>query len=445
MGVYQNREAFIPYSRKDIIELCIQDGKLPESSLQKFRDFCSILLAYYHFKLHKTLEILKENYAPFNPDANTKYIASHSESQLAVMKTKVVQSFEKILEQGNFFPISQASLERAFQETSLIELKTDINFDDFEEIICYCRGDIYKTIKVKKFFFRKIEKKIDIFERVALLIKCQNTEDTDSSENEGEESHLSPKKIYISLYKNIPKNDIEFLFPNVKVSMTLKDRLMLVVPAIGAAVPIVLRIVPQLLLIIGVIVFLVFGPSYVEKLNLRANPEDVRNMTGVLLASSSLLITLGGFCFKQYSKYKTKQIKFQKQVTDTLFFKNIANNAGVFQTLIDEAEEEECKEIILVYYHLLTSNTYLTPEQLDNKIEAWMEQKFDTKIDFDINGPLNNLAKIQGKIVRDGEDEDEISDIPLLIYDENGCCRVLPLDDAKQLIDYIWDNAFHYA
>ncbi|NER05261.1 MAG: DUF3754 domain-containing protein, partial [Okeania sp. SIO3C4] len=286
---------------------------------------------------------------------------------------------------------------------------------------------------------------IDIFERVALLIKCQNTEDTDSSENDGEESHLSPHKIYISLYKNIPKNDIEFLFPNVKVSMTLKDRLMLVVPAIGAAVPIVLRIVPQLLLIIGVIVFLAFGPSYVEKLNLRANPEDVRNMTGVLLASSSLLITLGGFCFKQYSKYKTKQIKFQKQVTDTLFFNNIANNVGVFQTLIDDAEEEECKEIILVYYHLLTSNTYLTPEQLDDKIEAWMEQKFDTKIDFDIHGPLNNLANIQGKIVRDGEDEDEISDIPLLSYDENGCCRVLPLHEAKQLIDYIWDNAFDYA
>ncbi|NES66202.1 MAG: DUF3754 domain-containing protein, partial [Okeania sp. SIO2D1] len=138
-------------------------------------------------------------------------------------------------------------------------------------------------------------------------------------------------------------------------------------------------------------------------------------------------------------------IKFQKQVTDTLFFNNIANNAGVFQTLIDDAEEEECKEIILVYYHLLTSNTYLTPEQLDDKIEAWMEKKFDTKIDFDIKGPLNNLANIQGKIVRDGEDEDEISDIPLLTYDKNGCCRVLPLDDAKQLIDYIWDNAFHYA
>ncbi|MCL2929289.1 MAG: hypothetical protein O4861_04270 [Trichodesmium sp. St16_bin4-tuft] len=60
MAVYQDREAFIPYSRRDLIELCIRDGKLPDASLQKFRDFCSILVAYYHFKLHKKLEIFKE-------------------------------------------------------------------------------------------------------------------------------------------------------------------------------------------------------------------------------------------------------------------------------------------------------------------------------------------------------------------------------------------------
>ncbi len=444
MTVYQDREAFIPYSRKDIIELCIRDGKLPETSLQKFRDFCSILLAYYHFKLHKTLEILKENYAPFNPDANTKYIVDYSESELRTMKAKVVDAFEKILEKGNYFPISKASLERAFQEISLIELKTDINFDEFEEMICYCRGDIYKTITIKK-IFREFEKKIDIFERVVLLIKCTNTNDNNTDEKSLEGSHLVSSKIYISLYKNIPKNDIEFLFPNVKISMTLKNRLMLVVPAIGAAIPIALKILPQLLLIIGVIVFLTFGPSYVEKLNLRASQEDVRNMTGILLATLSLLVTLGGFCFQLYSQYKSKQIKFQKQVTETLFFKNIANNAGVFQSLIDDAEEEECKEIILVYYHLLTSNTSLTPEQLDDKIEVWMEQNFNTKIDFDINGPLNNLSKIQGKVVRGNESDDQIPEIPLLTYDQNGYCQVLPLDDAKKIIDYIWDNAFHYT
>lgn len=442
MTVYQDREAFIPYSRRNIIELCIKDGRLPEASVQKFRDFCSILLAYYHFKLHKTLEILKENYAPFNPDTNPKYLADYSKSERDRMEAKVVDAFEKVLQKGNYFPISKASLQQAFREESLIELKTDINFNEFDQMVCYCRGDIYKTITVKK-FFREVEKKIDTFERVALLIKGKN--DDSASENYLDDSRFMPGKIYISLYKNIPKNDIEFLFPNVKVSMTLKDWLMLVVPAIGTAVPMLLKVLPQLLLIIGVIVFLTFGPSYVEKLNLRASQEDVKNIMRLLVAILSLLVTLGIFVFKQYSKYKSKQIKFQKQVTETLFFKNIASNAGVFKSLIDDAEEEECKEIILVYYHLLTSSKLLTPEALDDQIEEWMEQNFDTKIDFDIQGPLNNLTKIKGKIVREGEEEEEVEKVPLLTYDDNGCCQVLPLDDAKELIDYIWDNAFHYA
>jgi hypothetical protein len=68
-----------------------------------------------------------------------------------------------------------------------------------------------------------------------------------------------------------------------------------------------------------------------------------------------------------------------------------------------------------------------------------MERNFDTAIDFDIQGPLRNLAQIRGKI--DAEDEP----IPLLSYDRQGACQVLPIDDAKAIIDYVWDNAFLYA
>ena len=32
----------------------------------------------------------------------------------------------------------------------------------------------------------------------------------------------------------------------------------------------------------------------------------------------------------------------------------------------------------------------------------------------------------------------------LLSYDKQGYCHVLPLDDAKKVIDYVWDNAFMY-
>jgi hypothetical protein len=138
-------------------------------------------------------------------------------------------------------------------------------------------------------------------------------------------------------------------------------------------------------------------------------------------------------------------MKFLKNVTDTLFFRNLSSNAGVLQSLIDTAEEEECKEIILVYYQLLTHPEALTAAQLDDEIESWMEQKFGVKIDFDINGPLQNLEKLRGKILASCQDEASTSEKALLTRDAQGVCHLLSLEESKRLIDYIWDNAFRYT
>lgn len=442
MAVYEDREAFIPYRRTDLIELCIEDGKLSPGEIPKFRDFCQILSAYYHFHFHQTLENLKDNYAPFHPDAETKTRSQTSSTQLQEMETQLTQDFTQLLERANYFPLSAESLQRAFQEKSLIELKTDVDFNDFERMVCYCRGDIYHVNYQKK-FFRKVPITVDIFARVALLIKFKNRDYFADKNTKLDRGKCIPGKIYVYLYKDVPKFDLEFLFPNVKISMTWKDRLMLGIPAIGAAIPLLVRVLPQLLLIAAVILFIIFGPSALDYV--QAREEDVKNIMPALIASLSLLVTLGGFAFKQYNKYKNKQIQFQKNVTETLFFRDLAINLGVFQSLIDAAEEEECKEIILVFYHLLTNPEPMTHEELDDKIEQWMEGKFNTKIDFDINGPLKNLQQIRGKVVSSPEEEERCSEVPLLTYDEQGCCQVLSLERAKIVIDYVWDNAFQFA
>jgi hypothetical protein len=445
MASYEDREAFIPYRRTDLIELCLEDGQLDTVEAQKFREFCSILSAYYHFQFHGYLESLKDNYAPFDPDADTKCRIEATSQERAAMESMLVADFKSILEKANYVPLSQESLQRAFEERSLIELKTNVDFNDFEQMVCYCRGDIYKIARVKK-FFRKTKKKINVFERVVLLIKFKDESYFTAKKAKPDKLKFTPSKMYIYLYKNIPKFDIEFLFPNVKTSMTWKDRLLFGIPAIGAAIPLILRVLPQLLLVIGVILLVTVGPENLKQLKqLTPSQEEVRNIMPVLVAILSLAITLGGFAFKQYTSYKSKQIKFQKNVTETLFFRNLASNVRVFQSLIDAAEEEECKEIILVFYHLLTSNTLLTSEQLDNRIEVWMDEKFGTQIDFDIHGPLHNLEVIRGKIAQDGSESTNTPDISLLTRDSHGYCHLLSLDDALSVIDYIWDRAFLYS
>ncbi|MBD2183752.1 TMEM143 family protein [Aerosakkonema funiforme] len=439
MAVYQDREAFIPYHRRDIIEICIEDGKLSATDEQKFREFCEILSAYYHFHLHHTLEMLKDNFDPFNPDADSEPRIALTRERKAKMEAELIAGFENILSRANYIALTEEMLQKVFQEKTLIELKTKVDFDDFERVVCYYRGDSQKIATVKK-WFKKKKRKSAVFERVVLLLKFKDENYFESKKIKYDRLNFTPGKIYIYFYKNIPKFDLELLFPNVKISMTWKDRILFGIPAIGAAIPIVLKVIPQLLLIISAILFVVFGQVNIGKDN--ASKNAVRDVTPVLVATLSLAMTFGGFAFKQYNSYKSKKVKFQKKVTDTLFFRNLANNASVFGALIDAAEEEECKEIILVYYHLLTSETSLTPEQLDDRIEEWMDEKFGTEIDFDINGPLHNLEAIRGKIVKEGWDEASTPEIPLLSYDERGFCKVSSLEDAKKIVDYVWDNAF---
>lgn len=446
MADYKDREAFIPYRRSDLIEICIQDGQLAGSDVDKFRDFCEILAAYYHFQLHQTLELLKDNFTFFNPDSDTKTRFQPTAEQLAERESKLVSVFKTLLERANYNPLSDEMLQQALQGGSLLDLKTDIDFNDFDRVVCYYRGDTENTTQIKK-IFKKVEKKVPSFDRVALLLKFKSLNYFRQKKTKLDKLNFTPGKMYIYYYKNIPKYDLEFLFPNIKVTMTWKDRLLLVVPTIGAGASVIVKVLPQLLIIVGVIYFLIFGRAGLAQLNISEEniEEYLDNIQGLMVIVLSLVVALGGVGVRQYTNYTLKKVKFQKNVTDTLFFRNLANNASVFGALIDAAEEEECKEIILVYYHLMTSKTPLTPAELDDKIEVWMENKLGTKIDFDINGPLRNLQSIRGKIVKNDLDEANAPEIPMLTYDERGCCVVPSLDEAKTLVDYVWDNAFSYA
>lgn len=431
-------EAFIPYPRQDIIKLCLEDGRLDSNTAEAFKSFCKILSAFYHFQFHSILENIKESYRVFNPTSDVQPLYEPALSEYEQRSQNLVKEFKNILERANYCPMPKETIQQALEERSLIDLKTDVNFEDFDQVLCYYRGDVSTTIPVRNFVFWKTEKTIDVLERLVLLIQFKGEGYFRAKDKRSQQTILerkfTPGKMYVSFYKSIPKLDLDLLFPNVQTSMTLRDRLMLVVPAIGAATPVVLKAIPNILLLVAAILLALNARSGLEAIGVQE--EQVRNIMPVLVATLTLAIALGGFAAKQYSQYKTKKIKFQKDVTDTLFFKNLANNASVFQMLVDLAEEEECKEIILVCYHLLTTPQPLTPKALDAKIEAWMMEKTGAAINFDIHGPLQNLQSICSRTIHSEVER------PLLEYDDQGCCKLLPLPDAKAVLDYIWDNAF---
>ncbi len=70
------------------------------------------------------------------------------------------------------------------------------------------------------------------------------------------------------------------------------------------------------------------------------------------------------------------------------------NNAGVFYRLINDAEESECKETMLAYYFLLSNDQPISSHTLDQNIEQWFAEKWQCKLDFEIDDALKKLSDL---------------------------------------------------
>lgn len=436
----RDRESFIPYSREELIDLCIEDGRLAPDDIPRFRSFCEILAAHFNFTFHKKLETLKSNYAPFDPngvdnsDTLTEAVASPMHLK------RFAETLREILEAANYTQLDDRAIHEAIANSALIDLKTQVDFNDFEEVVFYYREAKPTSLELTRFFFWKRKVETDVFSHVVLGIKYKAAAYFHEQKRKIDKLNFTPGLMYLYMYKNIPRYDLELLFPNVELRMNLIDRLMFVLPALGGGIMVLMKAVNNLALVLALILFLTLGPSWLSLINVRE--DQLKDFTPILFAFGSVAVALGGFAFKQYSGYQTRRMKFMKDVTDTLFFKSIASNSSVFHTVIDLAEEEEAKEVILVYYHLLTSCVGCDPVALDQTIETWLAKKGAPAVDFDMEMVMEHMQAV--KTTMSATDDGTVRERSLLEIEENGDCRVLSLLDAKRLLDKLWDEAFDY-
>jgi len=147
------REAFIPYPRRDILQLCLEDGGLSEHEMLQFQSFCEILAALFHFQFHQVLEEVKESYRVFDPNTDVFPLYEPNPHRIQQMSQKVADAFKSILQRANYVPLTTAALHEALDSPALLNLKTDIDFNDFEQVLCYYRGKSEITITQKRLHF----------------------------------------------------------------------------------------------------------------------------------------------------------------------------------------------------------------------------------------------------------------------------------------------------
>ncbi|MCP4272849.1 MAG: DUF3754 domain-containing protein [Gammaproteobacteria bacterium] len=391
--------------------MCIQD-KLLSGEEDQFRELHHMISSIFHFEFHKIIEALKDNYAVIDPDSDARQLPAFSAKvKLVNSDNNFVDLLGNLLEKANYERVTEEDLNQALNEASLFKIRLEVDFKDFDEVLLFSRGETTKQETVKSWFGLKSHTiSFTNYERVVVYLRFKN----DYQQIKGFEEGGVPGATLLKLFQNVPKADLEMLFPNTTVRMRLIDKLLIGVPAlISGGIVVTTKLGASIILMGSLLGFWIGYSSQPVELNKAA-----------LMTLLAGIAALGGYLWKQFNSFKNRKLKFIQSLTKNLYFKNLDNNAGVFFRLANDAEEEECKEAILAYYFLLISKQPLTKSELDQQIEHWMSSKWQCSIDFEIEDALEKLLTL--KLVEQYEDK----------------LTAVSIRDGVELLDERWDDYF---
>lgn len=394
MAEHSDREHYIPIRKNDLINL-LADGRdmTPESS-EQFSELCKLICATYHHHCHEKLDKLKDLYAAFDPESATVSFKEVSPAEQQEMLHKLFNRFKKLMESANFMQLSHEELHKALEEYSFWGINMEVDFTAFEKMAVFVRGDtIGKRFKRHWiWFWCKEPVEVGIFNRLVLIVKL--------AKNRGLPAEIDTDDVFIKYFKEIPKADVEMLLPGARLTMPHKQRLKLGGSLLSGLVLITYNVVKQMLTAAAL------GAVYIY----------------------SILFAVVGYSWRQYYGYQSAKTACSLQLTQSLYYQNIANNSAVLCSLMDEAEEQEIRETILAYFYLwrYAGEAGWEEKYLDDFIEEDLAKRANVEIDFEVKDGLKKVLKLG------------------LVENIGDRYIAVPIERAKVILDEQWDNIFQY-
>lgn len=393
------------------------DGRLSPAEQERFRAFTRLLNAVFHHDFHSRLEALKDAYAPFDPDPDTRIVAVRDGPERAAAQQQLVEGLRDLLDDGNFEPVSDEELQTAFEEESLLDLRLDVDESDFEDVLFFRRGETVRQEELTRFFgLRTRTVTFTNYEKVLILVTFKDAEQL--ADRMPDELPFEPGSTILKLFQDVPRADLEMLFPNAQPRMRAFDKALIGVPALISGI---IVLTTKLLTTLGLLLLLLgFW------LGLGDRPVELDQATLVTLGAG--LGALGGYTTRQFTKFKNRKMEFMQALADNLYFRNLDNDVGVLHHLIDNAEEEESKEALLAWYFLRTADGPLGVDELDEHIEAWFADHHDLRMDFEVHDGVDKLRTL--RLVE--------------VVGATGRLQAVSIEDALRRLDERWDDYFAY-
>ncbi len=284
-------------------------------------------------------------------------------------------------------------------EVSDLGINMNVDMSIFERLEIFARGDSIATRHVRRWpkIWVKQELKLPVYQRLVVFVKPKPSKRLPAEVNTG--------NVFLKAFKDIPKADLEMLLPGARLQMPGFHRLKLGSSAVAGGAGVGYTILAKIMTATGLAL-------------LFESPEVLLGMA----------IGLFGYGYKQYAGYQSTRNIFHLRLTQSLYYQTIGNNLGVLFHLLDEAEEQECREALLAYYYLwrYAGTAGWKAPDLDDYVEMDLERLAKLKVDFEIGDALAKLERLQ------------------LVTKRGDRYAAVPIDKALEALDYAWDNYFKY-
>ena len=412
------REKFLPVTRHALMDRLTQPGLWPNGDAGQARRFMRYLDYWRRHSYAMKLLDLEQVYEPFSPDTDLLHTRTFSAEERQAMQKRLVARMSELLEQGNFTRVNPSNFHVILTKDSHYGLDLQVDVAAFEEVLIFYRGATTVTERyrdVRKAYLGWREKKVPVFQRLFIMFKLKPFETrvrevmdkhkVSRREAESQVKRLrrllpgdvSSDYVYMKLFKNMPRSDVEMIFPNTKVRFRLFDKIKFGVTA-GSGLG------------VGAV-------TTVSKIAIASNPYTL------VMA----LAGLGGVAMRQASAFMNQRNRYMVVMARNLYFHSMADNRGVMTLLADRAAEEDIKEEMLLY-GVLARQAYNVRDlkAIDHDIEQYLKQAFSIDVNFDVEDALRRLK--QDGIVT------ELAD---------GTLQVLPANEAATHVDQLWDSSLN--
>jgi hypothetical protein len=408
-------ERFLPVTRFALIDRLTKPELWPAGQAHEAQRFFRYLDYWRRQQYNTRLHHLEQDYEPFSPDSDLLLTRQFTAEDKAKMQRRVVDGVVSLLTQANYVRIDPANVHLIITQESHYGLDLSVDLEAFDELAIYYRGASSRKEhrRTLRKFLRKQEFEVPIFRRLFVLFKLKPFEARVDDLMKGQgltrkaaerrvrkaramlPAQVRDDNIYMKLFKNMPRSDIEMVFPNTQVRFRLMDKLKLY--ATGGAG-------------LGVGAFSAAGKVALAF----SNP----------VAAAGAVVGLGGIMFRQAMNFMNQRQKYMVVMAQNLYFHAMADNRGVIIKLADRAAEEDVKEEFLLYAVLAKSTVYRHDlPAVDRAVEKYLKDAFGLDLDFDLDDALSRL-------IADG----------LVNEQPDGRLVALAPREAALHIDRMWDQ-----